>query len=373
MTRSEPTTPRLEFVVETCEAAATPSRKVPFTPPSTRPIFSPFETGDPFGLRKAVLPLFERTPAGALVGMGTAFHLDGWGGFLTAEHVVDFLRDDRLFAGVSGGSAHELDPTVHSHAIMMLGIGLVYGQVAAPDWAFVPVIETLAVTCERDDPLAILRGESSREVAFDIAGLMAAIPAAAYDAKRDSPKTLPVQLSGWSPTVGEYVLALGYPELEPSAAVSDATLRTLIKDGLFAAYGKITRLFPEGRDRMNRTPVFEVAANWPSGMSGGPVVNEAGIVVGVVSRSLAPDGDALGIGYAASLSWIGEIRRLAPRVDPENPGWRLGYAILADSGQVLSFWPTPQIASNVAQTAGIAIRVAASSNKIGTDEYMFYE
>ena len=61
------------------------------------------------------------------------------------------------------------------------------------------------------------------------------------------------------------------------------------------------RLFPAGRDAVNKTPVFEVEANWPSGMSGGLIFNEAGNVIGVVSRSLAPDDEAPGVGYGACL------------------------------------------------------------------------
>jgi serine protease Do len=329
--------------------------------------------GDPFGLRKAILPVFERTPVGDLIGMGTAVHLDGWGGFLTAEHVIEFLRSNLPNGGLTGEPVLQLDPTTQSHATVMLGIGLVFGRVAVPEWAFAPIIETLFITQHRDNPLAALRGEPELEVEFDIAGFQAAIPAAAYADGKDPPKTLPVLLNSWAPVIGETVLAFGYPELKPSAPVSDATLKILVEDGLFAAYGKITEIFPEGRDRMNRTPVFEVEANWPSGMSGGPVVNEAGKVVGIVSRSLAPDDEFAGVGYAACLPWIGEVRRLAPRVDPYNPGFRLGYTVQSGSNRFEGFCPDFQVASQYASRLGCGYSVMACSHRIGTDKYFLQE
>ena len=302
--------------------------------------------------------------------MGTAVHLDGWGGFLTAEHVIEFLRTGYPNSGLTGEPVLRLDPTIRSHAVVMLGIGVVFGQPAVPDWAFAPIIETLFTTQHRYDPLAALRGESELEVGLDVAGFQAAIPAAAYADGKEPPKTLPVQLDGWMPVVGESVLAFGYPELKPSAPVSDTTLQTLIEDGLFAAYGKITSVFPQGRDSMNRTPVFEVAADWPSGMSGGPVVNEAGKVVGLVSRSLAPDGEFDGVGYAACLPWIGEVRQLAPRVDPHNPCFRFGYAAQSGINKVRGFWPNEQVAAEYSLRLGSEYRIVACSHRIGTDEYI---
>ncbi len=305
--------------------------------------------------------------------MGTAVHLDGWGGFLTAEHVIEFLRAGLPQAGLTGRPTHDLDPTEHSHPVLLLGIGLGYGEVAVPEWAFAPITDTLTVTRERDDPLAALQGKRRFEIAQDVASLQAAFHPAAYD-KRDPPQTLPVQLTGWEPTVGEQVLAFGYPELKPSAALSDSSLRILIEDGLFAAYGTITRVFPRGRDLANPTPVFEVAANWPSGMSGRPVVNALGNVIGLASRSLAPGDDLHGVGYAACLPWINEVRQLAPRVDPLNPGFRLGYAVRDDAQQRLAgVWPTRQLAHHHATQVGSMCQVFACAHRIGTDEYVRVE
>lgn len=360
---------RSNFIVQTCEARAKQGEILLFCPKG-KSRQTPFETGDPFGLRRAILPVFERTTDGNLIGMGTAVHLDGWGGCLTAEHVIEFLRNDLPQRGLSGQQKHTLNPTTRSHAIALLGIGLVYGQVAVPDWVFAPITDTLAVTREVDDPFAELQGRRRFEMAIDIASFQAAIPDAAYEG-RDSPQAMPLQLEGWAPTVGEQVLAFGYPELKPSAVVSETALQLMIEDGLFGAYGTITRVFRFGRDHTNPTPVFEVSAHWPSGMSGGPVVNAAGNVVGLVSRSLAPDGEHDGVGYAACLPWISELAHLVPRVDRLNPGSRVGYGVFRGDPQLLiGVWPSHQLAMEHAVRLGPSYAVHACTHKIGTDEYI---
>lgn len=145
------------FLVQTCEARAKGARQIPFAAPAGKPA-APFEVGDPFGLRKGVFPVFERSPLGDLVGLGTAFHVDGWGGCLTAEHVVEFLRAGLPDAGLMGGRSHEVDPKQHNHAVALLGIGLVFGELAVPEWAFAPIVSASLVSRERNDPLAALQG-----------------------------------------------------------------------------------------------------------------------------------------------------------------------------------------------------------------------
>jgi S1-C subfamily serine protease len=48
-------------------------------------------------------------------------------------------------------------------------------------------------------------------------------------------------------------------------------------------------------------------------MSGGPVFNRDGYVVGIVSLSLEPGEGAKGVGYATCLSLIPEAVNLAPQ------------------------------------------------------------
>ena len=351
------------FAVQTCESLICETHRVTFEHPSESQ-FTPFEAEDPLGLRKAILPVFERMPDGRLIGMGTAVHLDGWGGCLTAEHVVNFLTAPLLEGGHNDESIMKADPSQHSHPVLLLGLGISFGSVAIPDWAFVSITDMQIIARKSDDPMAELQGRRSCEVAQDISFVQALFYPDVF-----IPQVLPMQLSGWQPEIGEHVLAFGYPKLKPAEAMSDSEVRTIVEDGLHCAYGRITRLFPNGRDLTNPTPVFEVEANWPSGMSGGPVVNEQGNVVGIVSRSLAPDGELSGFGYAACLAWIPEVSSLIPHLDKKNPGYRLGFAVLDDQEKLLGVWPTVELACDYA-SQDIKRKVFACSHRMGTDEYI---
>jgi serine protease Do len=74
---------------------------------------------------------------------------------------------------------------------------------------------------------------------------------------------------------------------------------------MFAAYGRVTDLYPCGRDHSNPTPVFEVEADWPSGMSGGPVFDAKGEVIGLVSRGLSAGNKEL-MGHAWAI-WFEKL------------------------------------------------------------------
>lgn len=70
----------LPFYVSTYDVFGRHKPRYPFAYKPNAPLL-PFEVTDPFGLRKAVVPVFRRDPDGRIYGMGTAFHVDGWGRF----------------------------------------------------------------------------------------------------------------------------------------------------------------------------------------------------------------------------------------------------------------------------------------------------
>lgn len=80
--------------IQTCEARVAGERQHRLEPRSGEGI-ERFLVQDPFGIRRAILPMFAADEQGRLHGMGTAFAADPWGTFLTADHVVDFMRTGR--------------------------------------------------------------------------------------------------------------------------------------------------------------------------------------------------------------------------------------------------------------------------------------
>jgi S1-C subfamily serine protease len=86
---------------------------------------------------------------------------------------------------------------------------------------------------------------------------------------------LTVPLSFALPEAGSTVRCFGYPQ--------DAGEK-LFPDSLRVVEGVVKAYFPPGFTRgFMRGPCFLVGASVPNGMSGGPVMNEAGAVCGIVS------------------------------------------------------------------------------------------
>jgi serine protease Do len=340
------------------------AHRLPFAYPLDQP-FEPFKITDPFGLRKAVVPLFCHTPEGRIYGIGTAFHIDGWGNFLTAEHVIDFSRAHLPRGGLDPTKTALLDASKVARPLVFLGMGLAYGQPRVPDWAIASVTYINSITAENDDPMAALRGELGHRIAVDIACLSVHISPAPT-----IPLSVPVRLNAWSPTIGEQVLAVGFSELN-CTQFEEPRLRNLIKEGMYGAYGVITNIFANGRGSSNPTPVFEVEANWKSGMSGGPVFNRQGEVVGIVSRSLEPDGSLRGVGYAAWLSGKPSLPGLVSNLDPMNPGMRVGYGVFCpEPWQFVGMFKKQDDAKRAAASHGQDYLVAYGSQHIDTHDFV---
>jgi hypothetical protein len=97
------------------------------------------------------------------------------------------------------------------------------------------------------------------------------------DAHLDQPLNLaPLQVA--LPLVGERLWAFGYRHHDFEAGTSRLT--PLVSSGL------VTAVFPDGRGERMPAPCIEVAMDTYGGMSGGPVANDDGYVIGVVSSSL---------------------------------------------------------------------------------------
>ncbi|MEI9429204.1 S1 family peptidase [Mesorhizobium sp. Cs1299R1N3] len=258
-----------------------------------------FSVHDPFNVRKAVVPLFQGQKDGSLEGLGTAFGISGTGMLLTADHVIAELRGRSRVLDRDGLNP-KFEYPENEPLIAFLSPGVVFGTVGIRTEHLPVIVAAHTPIKPGDDPLRELRGELHFSPA-DIAVLRTQPLSAELH-------TLPLELSPDDPKIGDHVVAIGYPQID---TVKEHLPRivTRVEEGMFACYGKVIAVHPNGRDRANGTPVFEVDAHWPSGMSGGPVLNADGKVVGIVSRSLEASDEHHGVGWATWLGRLPEVGR----------------------------------------------------------------
>ncbi|WP_429065520.1 S1 family peptidase [Aeromonas bestiarum] len=101
----------------------------------------------------------------------------------------------------------------------------------------------------------------------------------------------PVEVS--LPKIGERLWAAGYREISNDG---------IPKIGFFVTSGIVTEQYPDGRGGHMKGACIEVAMKALGGMSGGPVFNEAGRIVGVISSCLEGQEDDKGPTYV-TLVW----------------------------------------------------------------------
>lgn len=108
-------------------------------------------------------------------------------------------------------------------------------------------------------------------------------------------------------------------------------------------------------------------------MSGGPVFNAGGEVVGIVSRSLLPDpagSHRTGKGWATYLELLPGFEQWLPTLDPLQPGYRTGWAVINESHwNRARFFRTLALALEQVSVLGPGHRAAFGTNRIGTDEF----
>lgn len=341
-------TPFDPFVIQTCEGRLdSKARRRPFRPKPGAP-FLPFRMSDPFGVRNAIVPVFCQHTDGRMYGVGTAFCIDEFGSFLTAYHVIDFVEGH--LAG---------------RPILFLGMNaVVFGTVNIPEDCFVPAAEVHASKEQVDDPIAAMRGEVRMRPAIDVAQ----ITPEPIGSGAGRPQALPVRKRGWRPTIGEIVLAVGFPELDLSE-LDIARQTALLTEGMFGVYGRVVAVHPQGRSSTNPSPVFEVEGDWPPGMSGGPVFNRAGEVVGMVSRSVRAEADHPGSGFAVHFALARDVELLTANVDDDNPGWGRCWGVFEPPvADPLLRLPTREAAEAAAAKLGDEADVRQIAHRIGGTE-----
>lgn len=140
------------------------------------------------------------------------------------------------------------------------------------------------------------------------------------------------------PAEGESVRMYGFVH-------SGEPAETIIAGSLIASRGVVSKRYDRGRDRaMCPWPGFEVACNAVGGMSGGPVFNEEGYLVGLVCSGYEQP-DELGPAYVSALwpalalqyigGWpIGMFPGSRRLLDLELPGWNIRNADLVDITEI---------------------------------------
>lgn len=312
---------------------------------------------DPFGVRESILPLLTvNRQTGHLTGLGTAFCADPYGGFLTAQHIFDHIDLTKPL------------PALDEIPIAMLNIGLVYGTVGLPQELFAPLasIHGFVDQTPQDSLHGLVTGKTIPAMITDCLRVTFEMNSKER-AKRIVP--LPLRCSSHPPKPGDRLLAIGYPEL---GAVKDQPPSETPRyvERMYGAIGEVVALHPQGLGASRPWPTIELKANWRSGMSGGPLFNEAGEIVGLVSSSLEPDESGYGVGLALWFAGF-PIMRLMPFLDPSNPGMYRGFGVIRNGPWHLAgmFLSEDQAKAKAAEL-GPDYEVRFGSNRYGTDDFM---
>ncbi len=344
------------LILQTIEDSLAEERAYPLVPERNEP-FTLFHLNDPFGVRRAIIPLFWTEPDGHILGLGTAFAADPWGTFLTADHVMEEARKRSGPVHMSGGDFHTMAPQ-DAGVIGILGFGLVFGHVGLPRSAVAHLLSSQSPVLPGNDPLMRLQRKPDFRP-LDLAVLRMTLPGAKVH-------NLQIRRSAQLPKVGDAVVAIGFPDVRTFRG-TEADAVTTIQEGMKVAYGRVSKILLEGRDASNPTPVFEVAANWPSGMSGGPVFNMNGEAVGLVSRSYLPeDGNSIGTAWATYLGILSQMANYVPTLDPVNLTWRRGWGVFDQNGLIIEMFATEEEACSKHPT----ITPVYISWRVGTQDYI---
>jgi serine protease Do len=173
----------------------------------------------------------------------------------------------------------------------------------------------------------------------------------------------PLDLTRWHPRIGERVLALGFADLDLDR--NDGGDNRPMSQYLYGSLAAIVDVERADGARWRQWPQFRVEADWPGGMSGGPVFNEPGHVVGVISAAVAGQG----VASATYFSGWDIPERIFGSIDSCNPGWFRCYAVFNGDGALAKCSQDRTTLKAFARDYGLS-EVAAISLNFETGDYV---
>lgn len=198
---------------------------------------------------------------------------------ITAEHLLDIEALELPLE--PAGEERRLDLAGLSHGLtaMIPSQAIIFGTCHIPKEYSQNVLRFHLDLAEKDDPNTALRGKRRFVRRSDILFL---------EFLRDAPLPpahwLP-RVSPRLPEPGEWICAVGFPDIEVYSSAQSMVL--VREEGMAVSFARVTQVVRDGRGHYERSPIAFVESDWPGGMSGGPVFNSSGRVVGVVSREAA--------------------------------------------------------------------------------------
>ena len=263
-----------------------------------------------------VLPLFSfdpRYPERRPTGYGTVFRIDRWSRFATAFHVLEDLFEPGPANSIVVRSSQRLA------ALQIDGLG--YGLNPIPAGAWRPLVGTYSIFGVEQLTSGGTRLLNRTELA--VARIRPTVMPA------EGTPYFEVDFRRWRPSVGERVMAFGFADLD-SGSPDDTDEDRPMQQYLYGSVGLITDIEPADESRGRPWPILRIDANWPGGMSGGPVFNGAGHVIGLVSSGFTGEGGAT----ATFFSGWNMPEQIFGSIDPSNPGRFRCWAAFNSAGEL---------------------------------------